>query len=399
MEAINEFYKDILNVLDLEVDSNGGIWLKAGKGRLPLTINGLPAVLPTADNIKNIIDTDGEKPVAKYFLFNPGHEDPIRKNTSLQKLREIIYRKLENKLTALIEALSILGLENSSNSIGMEEFIELVLRFKNKTIKKLFDDQVVNAIRDIYSVSKKSANPKLNLLHIFLNKGGKIGNERYNKIANIAFPIYETLINDFNVKKDTIEGIKLRNKDKGIILSAYEFIIKNPDDLTNGITIGSKNKVSPGLHTMLIILDTMIDKINNAVESIKEDLDEETINSLSMRKLNININELNDFLEGLKGDLEFIPNEKDIEALIKQGVGAVGISYREPVRNNLNQQQTVTQEQQQYDPLEAGLNSDMVNPGYAQPQQPVMMQQPIMTPPPTVHQQYDPLEAGLMRGF
>ncbi len=395
MEKINEFYKDILETLGLEIDSNGGIFIPNGKAKLPLTINGLQAVLPTTNNIKNVIDTSGDKAKLNFFLFNPAHEDPIRKNTSLQKLRDVIYRKLENKFAAIMEILTVLGLEDKPKSIGMEEFIELALRFKNKTIKKLFDDQVVTVVRDIYTVSKKSSNPKLNLLHIFLNKGGKIGEERYNKIGNAAFPTYETLINDFSVKNDTIEGIKLRNKDKGVILSAYEFIVKNPDDLVNGISIGSKNKIAPGLHTLLIIMDTLIDMINNAVESLREDLEEDVYNSIYTNKPKIKINELDQFLTDLQEDIEYIPDEKSLEALLKQNVSTTGIRYVDPNRNVVaSQPQQQVQQSNQPDPLDAALNMSY------QQQQPIM-QQPMMQQPMMQQQSnyVDPLDAALMSRF
>jgi len=396
MERINEFYKDILETLGLEVDSNGGIFLKSGKTKIPLTINGLPAVLPTTENIKNVIDTSGEKPEVQFFLFNPAYEDPIRKNTSLQKLREIVYRRLENKIVAIMETLSLIGLEDNIKSTGMEEFVELVLRFKNKAVKKLFDEGVTEVIRNIYNVSKKSTNPKLNFLHIFLNKGGKIGNDRYNRIGNAAFPIYETLIDNFSVKKDTIEGIKLRNKDKGVILSAYEFIVKNPDDLLNGIIIGSKNKVAPGLHVILILMYMLIDKINEAVESIKEDIDEDTYNALRMNKPKISLEELDKFLTELKEDIEYIPNEKDIEALLKQGVGTVpsGVNYKEPIINSVT---PTTQQPQEPDPLDKLIYGDeQLQPVYNVPP----IQQPIPQPvQPQQPQQLDPLDALLMGGY
>ena len=405
MEAINEFYKDILVTLGLEIDSNGGIFIPSGKTKLPLTIEGLHAVLPTADNIKNVIDTSGEKAKLNYFLFNPAHEDPIRKNTSLQKLRDVIYRKLENKFAALMEILAVLGLDDNPKSMGTIDFVELVVRFRNNNIKKLFDDQVVTAVRDIYTASKKSTNPKSNLLHIFLNKGGKIGEDRYNKIGNAAFPVYETLINDFSVKNDTIEGIKLRNKDKGVIISAYEFIVKNKEDLVSGIIIGSKNKVAPGLHTLLIIMDNLIDMINNAADSLKEDLEDDVYNSICMNKPKIGLNEMDGFLTDLKEDIEYIPDEKSLEALIKQNTGTTGTRYVAPTRNVVtNQPQIQEQPSNQPDPLDLALNG-----GYRQQQQPMMMapqpqmMQPNMMPQPQMmqpQQNYiDPVDAALMGGF
>jgi len=402
MERLNEFYKDILEVLGLEVDSNGGIFIKSGKARVPLTINGLPAVLPTAENIKNVIDTTGEKPKLRYFLFNPGYEDPIRTNTSLQKLREIMYRRIENKIAAIMETLIVIGIEEEDvKSTGMEEFIELTLRFKNKAVKKLFDEKVLEVMRELYKLSKKSVNPKLNLFHIFLKKGGKIGEERYNRIANAAFPVYEILINDFSVKKDTIEGIKLRNKDKGVIISAYEFIVKNNEELLNGITIGSKNKVAPGLHALLVILDIMTDKINKTVDEIKEDIDEGLCTDLRIKKLKISVNELDNFLNELKEDIEYVPSEKDLEALLKQGVGVTGVGYKEPIRTPVNNQPQVNQ--QTPDPVEMAL---MGNPNptnsmgniynMQQPMpQPTMQMQPMMQNTGNI----DPLDAALMRGF
>ena len=385
MEKINEFYKDILEVLGLEVTSSGGIFLSAGKTKLPISVNGLPMVLPTEDNIKNIIDTSGDKPEIKYFLFNPGYEDPVKKSTSLQKLRELIYRRLENKIASIMEILAIIGLENNGKSSGIEEFIELTLRFKNKNIKKLFDDAVVENVRNIYKVSKKSANPKLNLMHVFLNKGNKIGEERYNRIANTAFPIYETLINDFSVKNDTIGGVTIRNKDKGVIISAYEFIVKNPDDLVKGMLIGSKNKVAPGLHSLLVTMYMLIDMVNTAIESLKEDIEEDVYNSIKMSKPKLTMDELDDFITNLKGDIEYIPKEKDLEILLKNG-GKQQVAYAEPTRTNIKQN-TI---QQTYDPVDAGLNSQ---PTY--PEQQMMIPQPVQP----MQQGYDPLSAGLNQSY
>jgi hypothetical protein len=134
----------------------------------------------------------------------------------------------------------------------------------------------------------------------------------------------------------------------------------------------------------------MIDKINKAVEDIKEDIEEDVYNAIQMKKLKINVNDLDEFLTNLKEDIEFIPDEKDLENLIKQGVGTV--NYVTPTINEVNNQQSQPQPQQTIDPVDIALHN-----GYqpTQPMQPVP--QPMAIQPQ--QQAYDPVNAVLMRGY
>jgi len=403
MERINEFYKDILTALGLEVTDKGHIFVKSGKAKLPLTINGLPAVLPTQENINNVITIDENgNPKLQYFLFNPAYEDPIKGfNPSLNKLREIMYRRLEQKTVALMETLFNIIKDNQEvKSTGVTEFTELLIRYKNKQIKQMIDDGTIEVLLQLYDISKKSKNPLDNFLHIYLNKGAELNGVKYNRIASTLFHMYERVVN-LKVKSEDINGIKLRNKDKFAIISGYEYIFKDVDVLTKGYQVGSANKIAPGLHALLVSYIDTGNVINNAVGDIKEDIDDTLFEALlvKMPKLT-DTKELDEFIESLEEDLKFIPKETDLELKLKGEV-----AYTTPVRQPVSNQTAQTVQNDADDPVLAALGGQptqpmqqmpMGMPGIMNPMQPPigMMQQPTQQPIPDD----DPVLAALMRG-
>ena len=140
----------------------------------------------------------------------------------------------------------------------------------------------------------------------------------------------------------------------------------------------------------------MTDKINKAVDEIKEDIDEGLCTDLRIKKLKISVNELDNFLNELKEDIEYVPSEKDLEALLKQGVGVTGVGYKEPIRTPVNNQPQVNQ--QTPDPVEMALMSNP-NPtnlmgNIYNMQQPIGYQM-VQNNAGIV----DPVDAALMRGF
>ncbi len=393
MERINEFYKDILEALGLVVDEKGRIFVKTGKTLTPLVMDGLQFVLPTKENIENLIIKDENgKYKAAYRFFNPAYEDPIKGvDVSLNKLREIMYRRLENRVVSIMEVLINIAMGEAA-SPGAIEFIELLNRYKNSNIKKLVDTGILDALRALYKNSTSSKNPLDNFLHIYLQKGTTINNEKYNKIASTQFHMYNRLI-DFKVKQDDINGIKLRNKDKGAILSGYEYIFKDVDELIKGIIIGSKNNVAPGLHSLLLTYDKLVDKTNKAIEDIKEDIEEELFVELKLRKLKINVNDLDKFLTELKEDLKFIPKDSEIEQMIQQ---QTTIGYVTPNRKTVQPNQQTTQSE--LDPVELAAMESVNEPvtmtgGFVNPMTPVPQPQQMNNIQSQVSNQgdYDPV--------
>ena len=137
-----DFYKDLLSIFNLTTTEDGKIFIKSKKGSLPVLLDDKPLVLPTRDNINNMVEIVNGKPEITHHLFHPLRESVIKgENKSLLRLKSIIERTIAYSVAIVGEVLfNIVGEYGKEiDDPDLIEFVRLLTEYKAPGIKTLVD--------------------------------------------------------------------------------------------------------------------------------------------------------------------------------------------------------------------------------------------------------------------
>lgn len=314
MSNIVEFYKDILKTFNVTEENNKLVFNTSTGKKIPLTLEGSPLILPRKELIADIVEIVDGKPRLKARIFNPLAESVIRgENKSLTKIRKHIERMMEYSFI-VVSTLLLHGVRYQEDLDDCDpmflKFLDMI-KYKQPGVKKVVDDETIKKWEDISDIATQK---EKQLLHIFIKKGGKIGDVKYTRIGTLMFPLYEEL-EEMNVKEDLLfNKVKLRNKDKFVIQKLYEFIFElDHDELIDGFTVGTRNTTSPSFIVTMMLYDFAKNKINKAIEVARSlNLDNELLDTVVLPELPISIEELEKFIDKVKYELLEIPSDSDL---------------------------------------------------------------------------------------
>jgi len=390
MDALIKFYKDILEMLDLEITDEGLININIGGDVVPLHIGNLPAYLPTDDNIRNMVDVSSGSPKPNKVLFNPLQEDVIKgTNESFLTIKKVMELKLVSVAYQIGESLlGIIANKSEINDMSLIKFINMLNGYKAPGMKQVIDGNTVKLWVDLYSEILSNLDYKY--IKFYIKKGGKIDNVKYNRVGTITYPLYEK-VTDFNIKTEKLLGYKLRNKDKFAIETLLKFMFGSMDIKDN--QFGSFNKISPSMHTLFMLYDhtyKSLEPIINAL--IDHGVEDDVAKKLTIRPLPIRIEAIGDFIDNLENKIKSIPIEGEVVRRQQQTavpVNSINDTKRDIAKkegsfwdrfgkdNNKQIQQTV----QPVNPYQQQVQQPMV-----QQQQQMVQQQPNMYQQPTMQQ-------------
>jgi len=356
---IEKFYDGIMGTLDIEVSSNGVLMVNINGVSTPLLLDGLPVVLPTRENIKTVVELKNGKPEPVKYLFNPLDESAIKgENKSFNLLKTIIERKFLGNIAGigiiLFSVLSNAKAEN--NNMVLNKLLSKINKYRTPAVKQMIDKKTVEAWIELYDKIAQENSP-YPYIKLYIKRGGKIDNIKYNRVGVITFPFLESLVK-FTTKDKKFLDITLRNKDKNVFLSLFEFLFeeeggpKNLDDLIKGIQFGSLNKVAPSTHLLFLMYDYIYKHLKDAVEACNEilesmdgiEIDEEVRNMLSLKPLPFDVAVISDIIDSLKGDIKQIPNMDDTSALHKGQHGVANKEIASPMAGIKNNQMASAQQ-------------------------------------------------------
>jgi len=314
MSNVVEFYKDILKTFNVTEENNKLVFHTSTGKKIPLTLEGSPLILPRKELIADIVEIVDGKPRLKARIFNPLAESVIRgENKSLTKIRKHIERMMEYSFI-VVSTLLLHGVRYQEDLEDCDpmflKFLDM-LKYKQPGVKKVVDDETIKKWEEISDIATQK---EKQLLHIFIKKGGKIGDVKYTRIGTLMFPLYEEL-EEMNVKEDLVfNKVRLRNKDKFVIQKLYEFIFElSHDELIDGFTVGTRNTTSPSFIVTMMLYDFAKNKINKAIEVAKSlNLDNELLDTVILPELPISIEELEKFIDKIKYELLEIPSDSDL---------------------------------------------------------------------------------------
>ena len=241
---ILDFYKKILTSVGLEVNDEGFVGVKTDNKFTPLTRTGKCMVLPTTDHLDTLYSTvDGETVVTKE-LFNPLVENAIKNTTpSIDVLKDAVAHVLGFGVVGAGKLMLLAGASQKSQTgsdYKVVEFLAKCSEAKKNGVRKAIDNTSVSTWMSLNTTSDC-------IPTIFLKKGGKIGGEKYNRVATIKFSLYNELV---NIGKDNIiRGVKLRKKDVVVFKLLFEELMPlNKDGI---LTLGSNCGTVPAFDSLM----------------------------------------------------------------------------------------------------------------------------------------------------
>lgn len=231
-----DFLKNSLNVIGgYDVDEEGNVVLVSGDLSKPFIINGIPLVLPTADNVATALVTNKEGiSERKKMLFHPLYEDELSSTSpAFNKIKAVIEKQLSLYMYFLgLEILEALAIPEKEKELPLKLVNKLnsVLPKTNKKRKRLINEKTISTWTAIY---KKNARGTVKgLLHVFMRKGGKLEDgRRYTRSAVLKSRLLSNIEDAIEDNTTIISEIKTNETDLKIYKAVIGVILEGLDSI------------------------------------------------------------------------------------------------------------------------------------------------------------------------
>lgn len=256
-DKIIDYYKILLELGWMVADEDGNVSVKLGDQLMPATINGKRVVLPTRDQMKN---TNWDHRVGFHPLresFNLGISDMVA------SLRDQFVQRLNTAIAYL-----------------MKEFIAIAYDQDNQKNLTTEQAQVLNAlakcdhtlVKDFEALQKntKSRNNADMFINIFIRRGAVIKGVTYGRGGLVKFPIYEALLKP---EKEPINGVKLSNKNREMLIKLYEFIFPTLKADAEFFNVGINSRSAPFIESLVRVTLNVVDAIVETAQPYMDKLD------------------------------------------------------------------------------------------------------------------------------
>uniref|UniRef100_A0AAU7PF34 Uncharacterized protein n=1 Tax=Burkholderia phage vB_BgluM-SURPRISE13 TaxID=3159457 RepID=A0AAU7PF34_9VIRU len=244
-DKIIDYYKILLELGWMVADEDGNVSVKLGDQLMPATINGKRVILPTREQMKN---KNWDNRVGFHPLreaFNLGISDMVA------SLRDQFVQRL-----------------NTSIAYLMKELIAIAYDQDNQKNLSTEQAQVLNAlskcdatlVKDFESLQKntKSRNNADMFINIFIRRGGIVKGVTYGRAGLVTFPIYEALKNP---DKEPVNGVKLSNKNREMLIKLYEFIFPELQADSEFFNVGVNSRSAPFIESLVRVTLNVVDAL------------------------------------------------------------------------------------------------------------------------------------------
>ena len=265
MSKIIDFYTGCLESAGLLVDEDGYV-----RRPVPAEEQGLsrkaPPVIVTRKTLvvpsKAILSKfDSEKMIA----FHPMCESSTRGESPIIKaLVRMFTHRIQSAAFLLAEEMVHMAADSATHeklSPTEQEFLSVLAEADEKTLKALV------------KVIEASDDGDNRLLKLYLKRDGvwrKDGVEKKcYRLCVVHFPIMDELERPDN----TIFGVKMRVKDKQMILQLFQYLFPKSEESDNPYTFGSDSMLVPYFHSLLGSFAILAKALNSVSEVLKDHLD------------------------------------------------------------------------------------------------------------------------------
>lgn len=305
-----KFLEDLTKSLGWYLSSDGHIFLDeemtvklAGKGNKPV-------VIPTPENVATLMGEGGK---INKFPFNPLTEEAIGKNDSVSTSK--IIKGTKARLAFLTQELGKFLLTVAADpklekraGFSIMDFISKLSDAKiGSTAKNIVDESTIATWTKMCDNSVVSGNHEI--LKVFSKRRGKIGDKSFNRVVTIHSPLLDALENKDLKPKDSINGVKLKNKVTiNALIILLKYLLKELND-DNVLIIGSNDGKRPCFIAAMQMYLVIATHFNNICKGVKK------IDTVGYdawyTDLKISLDDLNQ-LDEFNSELKVLPSEKDM---------------------------------------------------------------------------------------
>lgn len=228
------FYSQVLDAVDLKVDEDGAITFeppgavdKNGEPMvMPAVLEGKRWVLPT----KAILD---ESPWDTKIAFHPLSENILNGESAVVgKLKAAINVKLGAVIGELLGQLT--------NFAAHPESQGTVSAKASKYLKLVPDLKSISAERMVQIVERSGLSADRRFVNVYLKKGGKVLDHKYQCAAIVRFPFREEL----EGKDPKAFGVTLSKKDQASFKALFDYLLPDNDEVATYSVGSSSNSAS-----------------------------------------------------------------------------------------------------------------------------------------------------------
>lgn len=310
MSLLN-LYENIAKTLKLEITDDGYLNVPDGDSAIPLTVNGVPFVMPTQEHINTALvpNETGKLDVVKH-LWNPLGEDAIRGDSSTFTKMKIImeYEFYYGIYCAGLLLLKVAYQQTAQKNTGVEinKFLASLSEANNHNIKQIVDDNTITKWETI--ILNNQDNVK-NIISLFSKKGGTIDGNKYNRVATVHSPLVE-LLDKATKDNNEIYGVKLRPKDIIVFRKVLMAVLPEMnEDNTYTFSVGSNNGLAPGYASIMKMYIKVMSKIigiATKLHSLDQEAADEVIHDIYITADDVENTAI------YQGAVELIPSDLDI---------------------------------------------------------------------------------------
>ena len=372
--TIENFYQSLVDYMGCKYE-DGYIQDKSENGP-KILIDGKKVALPYMDVLKN---PDGR---AIIHPLNENYTNPETEAFSMikRKLTLEVNLKLSTLIVSLISVAADVQLQRRAKSSRLLDLISSLGEM---------DNSVTDGLMSMIRKSKETNNEGF-LLSFYLKKNGEYKGVPYSAIGKVNFHMYTELIKALEDKDYKVFGFKARKKDILSLIAIFEAIFPGINQQENYMD-GTDNKVFRYLNMLLKISYTVTSRLNELSDLLQE-LDDDTL-KFDYIKSNMDWTQTLEDLYGLTTEIRLIPSQDDIVSEAKhlklneskaaeqkpqQGFNPSMVKPTEMATTEHYPPNPVQQVPQPVQPRELS-PEDILN-GRVYPNQPVMVQQPMMQP-------------------
>lgn len=253
MDKLNSFYKELCAAYSIKVSEEGYLMLT---DTLPYVIDNKTLVLPTKDNLDNVIskDASGKLTVTK-IIFNPLGENPIKGDTvSLKEVKKWTSLNIGSGIEGAGKLLLLLASSKDAQkktTMMTNEFLAKINEANNANIKEIVDNKSIESWDKIWD--------KINGNAIFVasKKLGVVNGTKYTRLGSLSVSLYDSLCNE---GVDSVADVKLRRKDIIVFKTILEFLLPELVE-KKVIYAGTNDTESPALISILLLMDIAMDVV------------------------------------------------------------------------------------------------------------------------------------------
>ena len=253
---IDQFYERLLKSLSLDIDPSGLVGMKLEDQVIPCTVQKHRLALPTQTRIRSG-EWDG------LVAFHPLSENVARGvSPVLKKLRDLINYRLNSVAMVLMEELMAIASDRSYQDKLKPDQGSLL-----ETLN-MADEKTYKAMQSIFD-NLSTGGPR-SLVNLYMKRGGKLGAEKFSRLAVVNFPISDELDDE---KPEVFDKKLTRKRDKRMIRNLFYWVFPEADSLEY-YSCGSNSMISPYFESLCLAYVKVAKELNRVTGLFKQHLDD-----------------------------------------------------------------------------------------------------------------------------